>query len=244
MSSLLLALQFLTILPVRIKEFSLKKNAWALAYFPAVGLFLGLLLVGLDYLLFGLGLNRLTVNIFLVVSLILFTGGMHLDGLTDTADAFFSARGREDMLKIMRDPHIGVMGVLALVSCILLKITLLLSVSLAVKPVVLLLMCILSRWSAVEMMYLFPYAREEGKAKSFMQGLSSKIFISALVLVLALALICGHLKGLFALAIVAGFTYLIGKASTIRINGITGDVLGATIEINELVILFLFCLKW
>jgi len=241
MISFLLAIQFLTILPLKIKEFSEKRIAWALAYFPVAGLLLGAMLVGLNTLLSALGIPGLVVNIILVVALIISTGGMHLDGLTDTADAFLSGKKKEEMLEIMRDPHIGVMGVLSLISVILLKIGLLSSVSPAIKPAALMLMCLLSRWSSVMAMYLFPYARQEGKARLFMQGLNLKIFIASLIVALLFSFTLFGLSGLLALLIIAGCTYLIGKFSSRKIGGITGDTLGATIELMEIVTLLTVC---
>ncbi len=242
MNSFLLAMQFLTVLPLKVKQFSEQRIAWALAYFPIAGLFLGLMLVWLNTLLSALSIPLLVVNIILVVVLIILTGGMHLYGLSDTADAFLSGKGKEEMLEIMRDPHIGVMGVLSLISIILLKIALLSSVSAAVKPAALMLMCILSRWSVVMAMYLFPYARQEGKAKLFIQGMNLKIFIASLIAALIFSFAAWGLKGLLALAIIAGCAYLIGKIITRKIGGITGDTLGATIELTEIATLLTVCI--
>ncbi|MDD5518975.1 MAG: adenosylcobinamide-GDP ribazoletransferase [Candidatus Omnitrophica bacterium] len=242
MSSFLLALQFLTVLPLKVKQFNEKRMAWSLVFFPVVGLFLGLILVVLNMLLSALGILPAVVNIILVIALIILTGGMHMDGLSDTADAFLSGKGKEEMLKIMRDPHIGVMGVLSLIICILLKIGLLSSLAVIVKPAALILMCILSRWTVVMVMYLFPYARQEGKAKFFMQGLNLKILISSLVLVLVFLFSIWGLKGWLILLIVSGCAYSINVVIAKKIGGVTGDTLGATIEIMEAVILLTVCI--
>lgn len=242
MTGLLLALQFLTILPIKINKFKQEKMARALAYFPIVGLLLGLALVGLNALLIWLEVFPLLANIILVITLIILTGGMHLDGLADSADAFLSGKDKKEMLEIMRDPHIGVMGALSLLSVILLKIGLFFSLAPAIKPIAFILMCILSRWSAVMAMYLFPYARQEGKAKLFMQGLNFNIFMIALTTVLLFSLLIWNLKGLLALAMIAGCAYLLNKLITRKIGGITGDTLGATIELMEVVTLLTVCL--
>lgn len=136
---------------------------------------------------------------------------MHLDGLADTADAFLSGKAKKEMLEIMRDSHVGVMGVLALISIILLKIGLLSSVYVAVKPVALILMCILSRWSVVLIMYLFPYARQEGKARLFIQGMNSKIFILSTIVVVICSFLIWYIQGLIALSLAALCAYAIGK---------------------------------
>ena len=233
MSSFLLAMQFLTTLPLKIKNFSDKKMAWALVYFPVVGLFLGLMLVGLNALLSSLGISPVVANIILVIVLIMLTGGMHLDGLADTADAFLSGKAKKEMLEIMRDSHIGVMGVLALISIILLKVGLLSSVNVSAKPSVLMLMCILSRWSVVLVMYLFPYARAEGKAKLFIQGMNLKIFIFSTITVMICSFLIWHLQGLGVLLTVALCAYAMGKVVYRKIDGVTGDTLGATIEVMD-----------
>ena len=165
-----------------------------------------------------------------------------MDGLSDTADAFLSGKSKEEMLEIMRDPHIGVMGVLSLISSILLKIGLLSSISAITKPAALILMCILSRWAVVMVMYLFPYARQEGKAKLFMQGLNLKIIIVSLIVVLVSSFSIWGLKGWLVLLIISGCAYLINKTIAGQIGGVTGDTLGATIEIMEVVVLLTVCI--
>ncbi|TRZ50353.1 adenosylcobinamide-GDP ribazoletransferase, partial [bacterium] len=177
-------------------------------------------------------------NTILIVLLIIFTGGLHLDGLADTADAFLSRKTKEEMLKIMHDSHIGAMGVLSLICILLLKIAFLSSISPALKTIGLLLMCTLSRWTLVFSMFLFPYARNEGKAKVFAEGVNFKIFISATIITLTSTLIIWRLKGLFVFGIIAMSTYIISKFINNKIGGITGDTLGAINELTEVIALF------
>jgi adenosylcobinamide-GDP ribazoletransferase len=242
MKNLLLALQFLTVIPVKIKNIDESKIPEALIYFPFVGLFLGLILLGINNLLSILSFEPFLINIILVILLISLTGGIHLDGLADTADAFLSRKHKEEMLKIMQDSHIGVMGVLSLISVLLLKIAFLSSVSISLKTISLLLMCILSRWALVFAMYLFPYARQQGKAKIFIQGMNLKIFFLATVITLVCTLLIWQLKGLLVIVIITMSTYIIGKFITHRIGGITGDTLGAINELTEVIILFSVCI--
>ncbi len=237
MNSFLLAVQFLTIIPLKIKEVSEKGLANSAAYFPLAGLLIGLLLLGINYFTSILSLPLLTSNIILVVSLIVITGGMHLDGLADTADAFLSGKSKEEMLLIMRDSHIGVMGVLSIVSVILLKIGLLVTLSAALKPIALILMCVLSRWAVVLVMFLFPYARKDGKAGVFIRGIKKEIVILALGLACLFAFIAGSFMGLVVLLIASGCAYSGGKFTSRKIDGITGDTLGAAIELTEIVVL-------
>jgi len=241
MKSLLSALQFLTIIPVRLNSVNNKNISASLLYFPVVGLFLGLLLAGINNLLCIFGFPKLSTDIILIVSLVLLTGGMHLDGLADCADAFLSRKGREDMLKIMRDSHVGVMGVLGIMSIVLLKISFLHSINVSAKPIALILMCVLSRWSLVMAIFLFPYARPEGKAKVFAQGINGKIFAVATIITLACVGAVWGIKGFLTLLIIAGCTYLIGKFISRKIAGVTGDTLGALNETIEVITLLSIC---
>lgn len=238
MRSFLIALQFLTIIPVKLKHVDEKKIAGSTAYFPLVGLLLGLILTGSDKLLSFLGLEQLYINIILTVLLIVLTGGIHMDGLADTADAFLSRKNREDMLRIMRDSRIGTMGVLSIVGIVFLKIALVSSVSIPLKPVSLLLMCILARWALVLLLFLFPYARQEGKARIYIVGTDLKVFIFSTVITLCCAVMLWKIYGLLLLLAIAVLAYGIGRFITGKIGGMTGDTLGAVSEIAEVSTLF------
>jgi adenosylcobinamide-GDP ribazoletransferase len=242
MKDFLIALQFLTIIPLKINHINEKKISNSMIYFPVVGLLLGLVLAGVNNLLYNLNFQQLSINIILVISLTFLTGGLHLDGLADTADAFLSRRNKEEMLKIMHDSHIGVMGVLSLVSIVLLKIALLSSLSIPLKTISLLLMCILSRWALVLSIALFPYARQEGKAKIFIQGINLKIFILSTVITIICAIAAWGIKGLLILLIATVCVYITGKFINKKIGGITGDTLGAINELAEVIVLFGVCI--
>ena len=237
MKSLLSALQFLTIIPVKIKHVQEKQIARALIYFPIIGLFLGLILLVFERMLYILNFGQFSINTILVVLLIILTGGIHLDGLSDTVDALSSRKNKEEMLKIMRDSHIGVMGVLSLISIILLKISFLSSLNTVLRPTALLIMCILSRWSMVLAIFSFAYAREEGKAKVFFQGINLKIFLLSTLITMGCVMFIWKLKGLAILGIILLSTYLIAKSLKNKIGGLSGDTLGAINELNEVIIL-------
>lgn len=242
MKSFLIALQFLTIILVRLKHVDEKKIADSTAYFPLVGLLLGLILTGADRFLSFLGFEQFFISVILVVLLIILTGGIHLDGLADTADAFLSMKNKEETLRIMRDSRIGVMGVLSLISVILLKIAFLSCLGAQLKISMLLLMCILSRWAMVFSMFLFPYARVEGKAKDFIRGTDLKLFIfSSVITLFCVVKLCG-IQGLALSLIIAAIVYVTGRLITNKIGGITGDTLGATNELVETGVLFGICI--
>jgi adenosylcobinamide-GDP ribazoletransferase len=238
MNNLLLAVQFLTIVPLKIKDADAKKMGLSLLYFPAVGLLLGLLLVFLYHILVFLGFQPWAIGIVLVVSLIMVTGGIHLDGLADTVDALAGGGDRERILQVMRDPHIGTMGVLGLISVLLLKIAFIVSLDAHALLVSLSMMCVLSRWSMVFLMFIFPYARQEGKAKVFMQERNKGVFISSLIIALLCAVLLMGPKGMLVFAVVAVCAYGLGDFIKRRIGGITGDTIGGISEVLEVIALF------
>ncbi len=242
MTSFLLALQFLTIIPVKIKNFTEASFARAMIFFPVIGLLLALFLIFINYLLSSLGFGGITLNAILVVALIILTGGMHLDGLSDTFDAISSAKSKEEMLEIMRDPHCGVMGVLSIVCVILLKISFLSSLPSLHKIGALILMCVLSRWALVFLIFLFPYARDNGKGKIFSQGINRRIFMMASLFSLFCAVMLFKLIGFLIIIFTALAAYLFAKLVARKIGGITGDTLGAANELMEVLILFALCI--
>lgn len=242
MKNLLLAIQFLTVIPLKIKNVDEKNLSASLTYFPIVGVLLGLFLVGINNVLLILNFQEMISNILLVISLAVLTGGMHLDGVADTFDAMLSGRDKEDMLRIMRDPHIGVMGVLSIISVLLLKISFLSSLNIGAKLAALVLSCTLSRWAQVFLMLFFPYARAEGKAKVFMRNINVKIVILATLIALCFSLLIMRLEGVYLILIAALSGYLICNSVNKKIGGITGDTLGAVSELIEVIVLLSICL--
>lgn len=239
MNNFLLAVRFLTSIPLKTEEtIESAQLARAIIYFPLVGLLLGFILAGLNSLFTFLAFNPLLNSVIVVITLIVLTGALHLDGLADTFDSLFSGRSKEDILKIMRDPHIGAIGVLSLVSVVFIKVAILSSLDLNAKNIALIFMCVLSRWSLILPIYLFSYARKEGKAKGFFGNLSlSTLILSALVVLLFVCLIWNW-KGLFVFTLVFISTYFFSNYTNRTIGGVTGDTLGAQLELNEALILF------
>lgn len=238
MIAFLSALQFLTIVPIRLKSVSEKNLVRSLTYFPVIGFLISAVLFVVLKLFSILGFGYIAQDTVVVVLLIIITGGLHLDGLADTFDAMLSRKNKDQMLLIMRDSHIGAMGVLGLISIIFLKIVFLFSVNFSLMLVPLALMCVLSRYSMVLSMFLFPYARPEGKARVYIEGITGKILLIATIITLLAVFLFWQFKGLLVMVIVCIFSYIFSNRMTNKIGGITGDTLGALCEINELVVLF------
>ncbi|MFA5118183.1 MAG: adenosylcobinamide-GDP ribazoletransferase [Candidatus Omnitrophota bacterium] len=242
MKQLLFAIQFLTILPVKLRALPADTVSGSLAYFPLVGLLLGAALCLVQSLGNVIGLPALSNDIVLVISLAMLTAAMHLDGLADTADGFLSGKSKEEVLNIMKDPHIGVMGVVGIISVFCLKIAFLYSIATELKPAALILMCMLSRWALVWNIFLFPYARKEGKALLFFNGITPATVLKAALIALTCALIIGGLKGFLLFFIITIAAYYLGSLFSRKIGGMTGDTLGAVNEISEIIVLLWLCI--
>ena len=236
MKSFLAAIQFLTVIPfpktLATGERELEKSV---PFFPVVGLLIGMMAAILGYVMDAV-LPPFPACVVVVIFLLAVSGGLHMDGLADAADGFFSARPRERILEIMKDSHIGVMGVIAVVCVIMLKISLLLSLPLSSRPIVIFLMPLAGRCSLVVMMTVLPYVRSEGGLATLFVKSRSRIHAlwAASFLVIAAALTAqwmGFATGLVTLAVAA----LCALYSFQKIGGYTGDTLGAVCEIAEIV---------
>jgi len=249
MINILSAFRFLTCIPLPYNGATDPRQLGASsAWFPLVGVFVGAMLILGNYLL-EMIFNPSVVAALLITLVAILTGGLHLDGLMDTADGLMGAQEPARILEIMRDSRIGAMGVLAAVLSLLLKWTLLTSLLNANRDLVstegLLLIPTFGRWSMVYALYFFPYARAEvGLGRVFAEGaglyqLSIASFTSLLV-----AWFFGGMIGIITLMGVIIVTVILSRGIAKRIGGMTGDTYGAINEMNEVVaLLFLVGLK-
>jgi len=240
MKKFFIALQFLTSLPVKIKaQIPDKEFAESMAYFPLVGLLMGLALA-LAYNIFNLIFPH-SINCALILILnIVLTGGLHMDGFIDTFDGIASRGDKKEILKIMREGRPGAIGVSAAILLFLLKYSLLVSLPKEAIGPSLVAMTTLSRWTLVVSSGLYPYAREgEGLGRKFVQGLGLKEGFISTAVALLIAFLVFELRIFILVPLV--FCALVGFNSYLhkRIGGITGDTLGALNELIEVLILML-----
>lgn len=238
MRKLLIALRFLTILPIKIKSDIEKEDfGRSLLYFPIVGVLIGAILaVASNVFSF---LPHLVLGALILITSIIVTGGIHLDGFSDTCDGFYGSKPKEKTLEIMRDSQVGLMGAIGIVCLLLLKFTLIVSIPQDILWKPLILMAVFARWSQVFACYTSKYARKDGKAKFFIEYANRKdVIIGGLFTFMLFLLLAGQ-KGLviFILAFAPIFLFICYAKK--RIDGMTGDTIGATNEIAEVVVLFL-----
>lgn len=233
------AMSFLTIFPVglsqRVDDQVFGKSV---KYFPVIGLIIGLLLAAV-YIVASPRLSELATSAVIVVGLLIITRAFHLDGLADTFDGLLGGRDKEHALAIMKDSRVGSFGVVAVVSVIALKIVLLASVSEELKVGAIIAFPIIGRWAASYAASTQPYARSGGGLGSaFIEGSSKRgLLLSSIVASAAAAV---FLKAFFIVAFVAAFIFVIAFMRSVKkkIGGVTGDILGASIELTETVVLF------
>jgi adenosylcobinamide-GDP ribazoletransferase len=238
----LAALRFLTIIPITgRRETSPEEVGRSIVYFPLVGIIFGLILVGLSWVL-GFVLPAALVNVLLVVSLVVLSGGLHLDGLVDTCDGIGGHKTVEERWRVMDDSRAGAFGIIGVCLLLLVKYVALNSVPDSWLMPTLLLMPVISRWAMVYAVFAYPYAKPSGLGKVFKQGASWPRFTVATVITLAVAVILAQLSGLvimfgvWVIAMAMAF-YLKGK-----FGGLTGDTYGAINEVAEVLVLILVCL--
>lgn len=232
MKAFLLALQFLTCLPVSLKTLPTPAD-WGrsvLAY-PLIGLLIGLLLVGFQHLIGHA--DPLLQAALLTTAWALVTGGLHLDGLADSADAWVGGHGnRERTLTIMKDPRSGPAGVSTLALTLLLKFAaLVILIKLGAWPA-LLLVPLLGRTSLLALLLSTPYVRPGGMGSALAAHLPRMPALLTLFLVATAILFTGK-AGWIVLTMALASWLLLRWLMMRRLGGITGDTLGATVELTE-----------
>ena len=234
MKRFLAALQFLTIVPLPGGSNPGERVlGGSLPFFPVVGLLIGGTVALADC---GLGLlfPVQVTSVCAVILLIAISGGLHIDGLADTADGFFSARPRDQILTIMKDSRSGPMGVVAIVCVVVLKIALIASVAGPWRWWVLLLTPLAGRCAFLVHFALLPYVRPEGGlAGIFHRNRSRGHAFWALAVLLGVGYFSGGLPGLIAGGCAFLAALLLAAYSYRRIGGLTGDTLGAACELTE-----------
>ncbi|PJF02840.1 adenosylcobinamide-GDP ribazoletransferase [Acinetobacter seifertii] len=238
-----IALQFLTVLPIDLKTIpTAQQNGRAILFYPLVGLIIGGILFIFTCLLAKLPIVLLA-SIILTLWIWL-TGGLHLDGLADTADAWVGGFGdKQRTLQIMKDPSCGPIGVLSLVIICLLKFVLIYVLIEQHQTLFLILVPIVGRVVPSILFLTTSYVREKGLGRSLTDHLPkiASWIITGFVLLLPLY---WELQGLIAIiGFLSSLVYL-RHLFIKRIGGITGDTVGAAIEISETVLLFTFMVSY
>lgn len=237
LNGLISSLRFLTVIPIPFKKNAPFVPKDSVQFFPLAGLLIGVILALLDRFFLWCFTPMLAAALDVIV-LICLTGALHIDGLADSGDGLFSHKPTAKILEIMKDSRIGSMGMATVVVVLLVKFAALTSIT-EHRFVMLLLIPAFARMGLVFAMLRLPYLRkEDGLAGPFFVTKMPWLFAVFLVVLCAAA---GFTK-LQGVLIIAGF--VLSTASIMlfyhkRMGGVTGDMLGAMIEVQEAFLLLL-----
>ena len=227
-------LAFITILPAG------KAPAYSpigmIRFFPVVGLIIGALLAVTDIVVSQIWATPVA-SLANLIFLVAVTGAFHLDGLGDTADGMFSHRGKERALEIMKDSRTGMMGLVAVVLGLAVKLAGIWSVKTVGSPFdVLLIFLLVPAYARASMIFGIKYLnygrKGPGTGKDlFDRPLGAKDFLYCLI-----PLFLSFFLGYKGLVLNLGFcfgTIVILRFYRKHMNCITGDMLGAMTETME-----------
>lgn len=234
LNPLRLALSTLTRLPGgpgKIEESDFKNS---FVWFPLVGGALGLALWGMSAAAHWAGIGNGITAFFLLLFLAMVTGGLHLDGLSDTADAFFSGKGREEMLRIMKESCSGPFGNAAVTLVLIGKYAALLHLLNAGRETSVIAALAFSRWGMVVASFRAHYPRPGGTGMSFIGKPTFPLLAGSLAVAAAVSFPAAGWRMGAAFAATLACTLFLRREADSKIGGVTGDVLGAVNETAEL----------
>ncbi len=232
----LILISFFTRIPIGKKiEYNEKEFVKGLCLYSLVGLIIGLFLA-LGYFL-GNFLEIIYIKGLIITAIyIIITGGIHLDGASDTVDGLFSGRTGDKVFEIMSDSRIGAFGVISLILILMSQIILFSHISVYT----LILVPIIGKTSVVEACSNMHYAKKSaGMGTLFVESIQAKelCFNIAIVLVIC-ALMPGYIVNIMSTILTFICVLMIGKWIKGKISGMTGDTCGFVAEVSQIIFMF------
>lgn len=236
---LIILTKFMTRIPIPIKvDYDPKKLGKSIKFFPLVGLAIGLILYYSNIILVKFSKNNLINALIVIVIELMAVGIIHIDGLCDTFDGLFSYREKEKMLEIMKDSRIGTNGAIILVLYFIAKI-LFISEVFSINLKYLIIYPVLARLATPVNAAFSDYARKNGISNFIISQNSAFEGIFSIILAAALSFLIFSFKGfelfLGAFLFIIFFMQFVKK----KIDGVTGDTMGAALELTAIFVLFL-----
>lgn len=245
-----LTLGFFTTLPVKYVEWNEKDNKYMPILIPFVGIIISAIFYGVLCLLNLLPFSPVLKSIIMIVYFILITGGLHLDGFLDTCDAHFSRRPMERKLEIMKDSNIGAFAAVFFFVLMSVKFGVIYELfSNNVMITMFLPIPVISRLFQSILLLNSPFAKDDGLARMY-GSIEKKMqwyYVIYYLIIIAMGYVLNHL-GLYLILIgIAGiYLFIYRRFAKKQFGGITGDVIGAYIEIVEVlqligVLVYILC---
>lgn len=239
---IVLLVQFMTRIPIPLNvEYSEEKLGKGIKYFPLVGY-----LIGIIIFFIGIVLNKYVENKYIVAMLLILlelklVGLIHVDGLADSFDGLFSYRDKDKILEIMKDSRVGTNGVVILIFYYLAKLILIAEIISHGDMRCLIVYPIIARMSTSVNAGFGVYARDKGMSTGIIGMNKAKDGIFSMILTLILTILVyynsGMLKGIAMLIIGILFIFYFRQVVYKKIDGITGDTMGASLEMTGLIVL-------
>lgn len=236
MKRLILMIQFLTRIPIPMRlDVTDEDFTKGFKYFPVVGSIIGGLIYAIHFLLHD-RLNPFTLATVITLAYLYITGGLHMDGLSDSADGLFSGRSKERVLEIMKDSRIGSNGALAMIFVVLLKIAFISEVAQAELGWVLLVMPMISKYVVVAMSTFSTYARQDGMGNWFIEKVSTVDFLFSTVYTIGILI---WIRPYYVVILLCCLVFggLFRQFCYKQIDGLTGDTIGALSELSDVAVL-------
>jgi adenosylcobinamide-GDP ribazoletransferase len=234
--ALRLAFAFLTVIPVRFDDGAPTEQELAASRygFPCVGLVIGLLMAALSDLLVFARVEPWPAAALLLVALALISGVLHLDGLADSCDGLFMPRANaQRRLDVMRDPHVGSFGATGIALLLIAKHSALVSLSGSGRTLGVFAAVAVSRTLVLVAAGLAESARSDGTGRVFIQATTERDAVGSALLACVLGAGIVGLRGFLAAVAAFAVTFALTRFSQSRLEGVTGDILGAAVELSE-----------
>lgn len=241
-NQIVLLIQFMTRIYVPLKvEYSEEKLAKGIKYFPLVGYFIGLIIFVIANILNKYVDNKYIISLLIILLELKLVGLIHVDGLADSFDGLFSYRDKDKILEIMKDSRVGTNGVVILIFYYLAKLILIAEIISHGDMRCLIVYPIIARMSTSVNAGFGVYARDKGMSTGIIGINKMKDGIFSIILTLLLTILVYHnsgmLKGIAMLITGILFIFYFRQVVYKKIDGITGDTMGASLEMTGLIVL-------
>lgn len=242
LESIVVAFQFLTrlYLPINV-EWDTGNLRRSLTWFGLVGAFIGVILAGAMTLFNRFDLIPAVSAIIILLIWIFITGGMHIDGISDMADGFFSMRDKEKTLEIMKDSHVGAFGVITIVFLLLIKFEMLKEFIIIEKNVWLLILPpTIARIAAGLVLSFYETTKKSGLGYTFHSSDPRIFWAIGFIVTLIISSIL-NIKSLIFIGIAILASNLMALWAKKKIGGLNGDIYGAIVETVEVMGMVFIC---
>lgn len=242
LESIVVAFQFLTrlYLPINV-EWDTTNLRRSLMWFGLVGAFIGVILAGAMTLFNRFDLIPAVSAIIILLIWIFITGGMHIDGISDMADGFFSMRDKEKTLEIMKDSHVGAFGVITIVFLLLIKFEMLKEFIIIEKNVWLLILPpTIARIAAGLVLSFYETTKKSGLGYTFHSSDPRIFWAIGFIVTLIISSIL-NIKSLIFIGIAILASNLMALWAKKKIGGLNGDIYGAIVETVEVIGMVFIC---